>query len=126
MQVSNTSASQSAMQNVIIGIAMNYVELQFVKVQKGREKNYEKGYGIFYRQLCWKGHGDGGIVDYTIGEDFLWIHLYESGQLLYDGKCLQKTMNALNTLLRKEIFDRFEAWGMMKIIAMIKHNVIIR
>lgn len=49
--------------------------------------------------------------DCIIGEDYLWIHLDEFEQFLYDGKCLQKTMEALNTLLREEVFERFEAWG---------------
>ena len=49
--------------------------------------------------------------DCIIGEDYLWIHLDEFEQFLYDGKCLQKTMDALNTLLREEVFERFEAWG---------------
>lgn len=49
--------------------------------------------------------------DCVIGDDFLWIHLDEFEQFLYDGECLQKTLDALNTLLREEVFERFEAWG---------------
>lgn len=49
--------------------------------------------------------------DCVIGDNFLWIHLDEFEQFLYDGECLQKTMDALNTLLREEVFERFEAWG---------------
>lgn len=51
------------------------------------------------------------VEDCVIGENHLWIHLFEDEQYPYDGECLQKTMNALNTLLREEVFDRFEAWG---------------
>lgn len=53
----------------------------------------------------------GEIFEYNIAKDYLWIHLYESERFLYDGECLQKTLNALNTLLREEVFERFEAWG---------------
>lgn len=49
--------------------------------------------------------------DCVIGEEFLWIHLDEFEQFLYDGECLQKTMDALNTLLREEVFEDFQAWG---------------
>lgn len=32
-------------------------------------------------------------------------------EIEYDGKRLQKTMEALNALLREEVFERFEACG---------------
>lgn len=51
------------------------------------------------------------MEDCVIGDTHLWIHLLEGEQFLYDEECLQKTLNALNTLLREEVFDRFEAWG---------------
>lgn len=53
----------------------------------------------------------GEIADYEIKDDYLWIHFYESEQFLYDEECLQKTLNALNTLLREDVFERFEALG---------------
>ena len=53
----------------------------------------------------------GEIFDYAITKDYLWIHLNESQRFLYDGECLQKTLNALNTLLRQEVFERFEVLG---------------
>lgn len=51
------------------------------------------------------------VEDCVIAKDYLWIHLCECEQFLYDGECLQKTMNALNKLLREEVFERFEAQG---------------
>lgn len=51
------------------------------------------------------------MEDCIIGDNHLWIHLLEGEQFLYDGECLQKTLDALNTLLREKVFDRFEAWG---------------
>lgn len=53
----------------------------------------------------------GEVFDYVIKVDCLWIHLNESGRFLYDGECLQKTLNALNALLREEVFERFETVG---------------
>lgn len=53
----------------------------------------------------------GEVFDYAITEDHLWIHLNESERFLYDGECLQKTLNALNALLREEVFERFEVLG---------------
>lgn len=87
------------------------IELILQNCYESMEKESLEDIEYFIDTYVGRDMDTGGIVDYTIGEDFLWIRLFDCEQFLYDEECLQKTLNALNTLLREEVFECCEAWG---------------
>lgn len=95
----------------ILGDQRRELEMIFTNEYKSFENESLEDIEAFIDTYVGREMDTGEIFDYEIKDDYLWIHLNESERFLYDGECLQKTLNALNTLLRQEVFERFEVLG---------------
>ena len=95
----------------ISGDQRRELEMIFTNEYKSFENESLEDIESFIDTYVGRDMDTGEIFDYEIKDDYLWIHLNESERFLYDGDCLQKTLNALNTLLRQEVFERYEVLG---------------